>query len=99
MGKRPSHIQNGSHDCHGVCESSGFEGETRQRVRATQSNQSKGRSDTKGGFESAHPEPCRGGRCSQASYLSLNQEISFTPLCGLASSYLSFLHGLPGEEA
>jgi hypothetical protein len=52
--------ENGSHDCHGVCESSRFKGETHQWVRAAQSNQSEGRSDTKGGYQLAHLEPHRG---------------------------------------
>jgi hypothetical protein len=43
--------------------------------------------------------PIEGTQCSQASYLSLDQEISFTPLCGLASNRSGFLRGLPGEEA
>jgi hypothetical protein len=59
-GIHPSHIKSGSHDYRGVCESSGFEGETCQWVRATQSNQSEGRSDTKGGYQLAHSEPHRG---------------------------------------
>jgi hypothetical protein len=42
--------------------------------------------------------PIEGIRCPQASYLSLDREVSFTPLCGLASSRLGFLHGLPRKE-
>jgi hypothetical protein len=40
-----------------------------------------------------------GTQLCQASYLSLDREISFTPLCLLASSRSGFLLGLPGEEA
>jgi hypothetical protein len=43
--------------------------------------------------------PIEGIRCPQASYLSLDQEIPFMPLCGLASSRLGFLRGLHREEA
>jgi hypothetical protein len=43
--------------------------------------------------------PIEGTQCSQASYLSLDREISFMPLFGLASSRPGFLHGLPEEEA
>jgi hypothetical protein len=43
--------------------------------------------------------PIEGTWYSQASYLSLDWKISFTPLCGLASSSPGFLRGLPGEEA
>jgi hypothetical protein len=43
--------------------------------------------------------PIEGTQCSQALYLSLDREISFTTLCGLASSHPGFLRGLPGEEA
>jgi hypothetical protein len=57
MGIWPSHIQNRSHDFHGVCQSSGFKGETHQQVRATQSE---GRCDTKGGYQLAHLETHRG---------------------------------------
>jgi hypothetical protein len=42
-------IQNGSHDCRGVCQIFGFEGETCLRVRVAQSNQSEGQNDTKDG--------------------------------------------------
>jgi hypothetical protein len=43
--------------------------------------------------------PIKGTRHPQASYLSLDYEVSFTPLCGLVSSHLGFLHGIPGKEA
>jgi hypothetical protein len=43
--------------------------------------------------------PIEGTRHPQASYLSLDQEVSFTPLYGLASSCPSFLCGLPWKEA
>jgi hypothetical protein len=52
-----NHIQNGSHDCHGVCQSSGFKGETHQSCQSHHCNQSVGRSSTKGGHHLAHPEP------------------------------------------
>jgi hypothetical protein len=44
-----NHIQSGSHDCRGVCQSLGFEGEIHLWARAAQSNQSEKRSDTKDG--------------------------------------------------
>jgi hypothetical protein len=43
--------------------------------------------------------PIEGSRCPQALYLSLEQGVSFMPLCGLASSRPGFLLGLPGNEA
>jgi hypothetical protein len=43
--------------------------------------------------------PIEGTRRSEVSYLSPNWKISFTPICGLTSSRLGFLHGLSGEEA
>jgi hypothetical protein len=46
-----------------------------------------------------HRCPIEGTRHPQALYLSLDQEVSFMPLCGLAYSRLGFLHGLPGKEA
>jgi hypothetical protein len=49
------------------------------RVRATQSNQSEGRSDTRGGQQLAHSEPHVGARHPQALYLSSDLEVSFTP--------------------
>jgi hypothetical protein len=42
--------------------------------------------------------PIKGTRHPQASYLSPNREVLFTPLCGLASSHLGFLCRLPGKE-
>jgi hypothetical protein len=46
-----------------------------------------------------HPTPNRGTRHPQASYLSLDWEVSFTPLCGLSSSHRGFLRGLLRKEA
>jgi hypothetical protein len=43
--------------------------------------------------------PIEGTRRPQASYLSLDQDVSFMPLCGLAYSRPGFLHGLPRKEA
>jgi hypothetical protein len=43
--------------------------------------------------------PIEGIQRPQASYLSLDWDISFTPLCALASSHPGFLRGLPREEA
>jgi hypothetical protein len=43
--------------------------------------------------------PIEGTQLPQASYLSLDWEVSFTSLCGLASSHPGFLRGLPGKEA
>jgi hypothetical protein len=43
--------------CRGGANSSGFEGETRRWVRATQNDQSEGRSDTKGGQQLVHLVP------------------------------------------
>jgi hypothetical protein len=43
--------------------------------------------------------PIEETRRSQALYMRLDLDISFTPLCGLASSRLGFLRGLPREEA
>jgi hypothetical protein len=42
-------IQNGSQNCFGVYQSSGFEGENYQSSQSQPDNQSEGRSDTKGG--------------------------------------------------
>jgi hypothetical protein len=56
-------IPNRSHDCRGVCQSSKFEGETRLRVKAAQSNWSEGRSDIKDGQHFDAPDaPSRGPR-------------------------------------
>jgi hypothetical protein len=43
--------------------------------------------------------PIKGTWRPQASYLSLDWRVSFTPLYGLTSSRSDFLRGLPGNEA
>jgi hypothetical protein len=43
--------------------------------------------------------PIEGTQRPQASYLSLDREVSFTPDCGLASCCPGFLRGLPEKEA
>jgi hypothetical protein len=52
-----NHIPNGPHDCQGACEAQGSKAKPASQVRAVQSNQSKGRSDTKGGQHIAHSGP------------------------------------------
>jgi hypothetical protein len=52
------------------------------QVRAAQSNHSEGRSDTKEGQHFGAPGyPIKGTCPPQASYLSLDPEVSFMPLC------------------
>jgi hypothetical protein len=56
-----NYIQNRSHDCRGLCQSSGFEGKTHRWVKAAQSNQSEGRCDTKDAQHFGEPgAPSRG---------------------------------------
>jgi hypothetical protein len=55
-----NHIQNGSHDYRGPTNAKGSKAKPAKHVRDSQSNQSKGRSDTRGGHQLAHPEPHRG---------------------------------------
>jgi hypothetical protein len=60
-------------------------------VRAAQSNQSNGRSNTKAGQQLVHPEPHQGDPTS-SSFISESRPRCFihAPLCGLASSHLGF---------
>jgi hypothetical protein len=50
-------IQNGSHNYHGPTNAQGLKVKPARRVRAVQSDQSEGQSDTRGGHQLAHPEP------------------------------------------
>jgi hypothetical protein len=60
-GYTTNHIRNGSHECCGIYQSLGFKGETNRWVSVVQSNQSEGRSDTKGGQYFGTPgAPSRG---------------------------------------
>jgi hypothetical protein len=62
----------------GSTKAQGLEAKPTSRVRATQSNESKGRSNTKGGQQMVHSEPHRGDPHPQASYMGLDWEVSFT---------------------
>jgi hypothetical protein len=61
------------------------------RVRAAQSNQSEGQSDTNGGQQLAHPEPHRGDQTS-SNFISESRSGGFlhAPLCELALSHPGF---------
>jgi hypothetical protein len=52
-----NHIQIGPYDCQGACNVQGSKAKHACQVRAAQSNQSEGRSDTKGGQHLAHSGP------------------------------------------
>jgi hypothetical protein len=84
-------IQNGSHDCCGSTKALGLKVKPASWVRAAQSNQSEGRSNTKGGYQLAHPELHRGALTS-SSFISESQLGGFihAPLCGLAPGRLGF---------
>jgi hypothetical protein len=77
----------------------GFEDETCQRSEPPRATRARDKATKKMATSSHIRSPIEGIRRPQASYLSLDWEISFTPLCGLVSSRPGFLRGLPGEEA
>jgi hypothetical protein len=64
----------------GSTKAQGSKAKPTSRVRVAQSNQSEGQSNTMGGQQLVHPTPHQGTRHPQASYLSPDQEISFTLL-------------------
>jgi hypothetical protein len=67
-------IQNGSHDCRGVCQSLGFEGKTHQSSQSRPEQPEQGTSSWR---IRSHIE---GTHHPQASYLSPDQDVSFMPL-------------------
>jgi hypothetical protein len=62
----------------GSAKAQGSKEKPTNRVRATQSNQSEGRSDTKGGQQLAHPVPHRGDLTS-SSFVSESQSGGLRP--------------------
>jgi hypothetical protein len=84
----------------GSTKAQGSKAKPASRVRATQSNQSEGRSDTKGGQQLVHSEPHRGNPHPQASYLSSDQEVSFMALCVAGAEPSGVFHQrLPKKDA
>jgi hypothetical protein len=73
-----NHIQNGSHDCCGVCQSSMFEGETCQSGQSCLEQPERGMKRLASNW--LIRSPIEGTQHPQASYLSSDQEVSFTPL-------------------
>jgi hypothetical protein len=76
-----NHIQNGSHTCCGVCQILGFEGKT-SRVGSEPPRATSARDEATQWVASSWHIRCPNERTQhpQASYLSLDQEVSFTPL-------------------
>jgi hypothetical protein len=95
-----NHLNNGPHDYRGPAKAQGSKAKPTSRVSATQSKQSVGQSDTKGGQQLAHPGPHRGDPTS-SSFVSKSRLGGFlhAPQCGLASSCPCFAdRDYPGKS-